>query len=135
MTAEREVWSIVPVLGARAVRASAEYYRDVLGFHLDPELGLLGDAAGEGSVYALLRRGGAEIHLQIRRQQEGERRRDPVERDVYVRVADVSDLHSELVARGVHVAAPSPTRYGLWEIQVEDPNGHRLTFGSERPTS
>ena len=61
-------WRAAPVLGVANVQEAAEYYRDVLGFELDPERGIfrgVGDEAG--GVYALLHRAGCSIHLQIRR--------------------------------------------------------------------
>ncbi len=33
-------WRVAPILGVRDVRASAEYYRDVLGFSLDSVNGI-----------------------------------------------------------------------------------------------
>ena len=45
-----------------------------------------------------------------------------------------SALHAELVARGARVIQP-PTvaRYGILEMVVEDPDGHRVAFGAMMP--
>ena len=130
-------WQISPVLGVPNVRRSAEYYRDVLGFHLDPVEGVFQPSADEpGGVYAIVDREGVRLHLQIRR---GERatasggaagERPAFERDVYLYVRDLESVHADLVRRGARVLQP-PRRapYGIREIVVEDLDGHRLTFG------
>jgi len=50
---------------------------------------------------------------------------------VWVGVEDVEKLHEELKARGVPIRLP-PTNYP-WalEMQIEDPDGNVLRFGSE----
>jgi uncharacterized glyoxalase superfamily protein PhnB len=126
-------WTAIPILGVRNVRGAAEYYRDVLGFDLDPETGVFGGGEDEeGGVYAIVRRGGCEIHFQIRRLGMPAEKRQSIERDVYVRVPSVAALHDELRERGAELAGP-PARapYGLLELEVTDPNGYRLTFGAE----
>lgn len=52
-------WRVSPVLGVRHVRKAAEYYRDVLGFSLDPAHGVFQPTADEpGGVYAIVKRFG-----------------------------------------------------------------------------
>lgn len=47
----RVSWRVVPILGCGDVRSTAEWYRDVLGFTLDPENGLfIGVVPDEGAV-------------------------------------------------------------------------------------
>ena len=41
------LWRASPVLGVRRVRPAAEYYRDVLGFNLDPQDGVFQPSADE----------------------------------------------------------------------------------------
>jgi catechol 2,3-dioxygenase-like lactoylglutathione lyase family enzyme len=49
-------WRVCPILAVRNVRETAEYYRDVLGFTLDPVDGIFQPTAGEpGGVYAIVR--------------------------------------------------------------------------------
>src|SRR5437899_815488 len=63
-----ETWRASPVLGVRNVRQAAEYYRDVLGFSLDPVEGVFQPSEDEpGGVYAIVKRAGVWIHFQIRR--------------------------------------------------------------------
>ncbi len=124
-------WRASPVLGVRNVRRSAEYYRDVLGFSLDPVNGVFQPEKGEpGGVYAIVKRKGAWIHFQVRRGDAPDRPGRPFEHHVYLYVDDVSSLHAELVARGARVLQePRLAPYGLLEIVVEDLDGHRITFG------
>jgi uncharacterized glyoxalase superfamily protein PhnB len=122
---------MAPVLGVRDVRATAEYWRDVLGFSLDPRTGVVdGVDADEGAVYALLSRAGTEVHFQIRRREPRPAEREGIETDVYVFVEDVDALHAELAGRGANITQePRMAPYGIREIRVEDPNGIRTTFG------
>jgi uncharacterized glyoxalase superfamily protein PhnB len=124
-------WQASPVLGVRNVRQAAEYYRDVLGFSLDPVDGVFQPSEDEpGGVYAIVKRPGAWIHFQIRRGGQPDRSRQPLERDVYLYVEDLDTLHADLQRRGAVIRqGPRVAPYGIREIEVEDLNGYRLTFG------
>jgi uncharacterized glyoxalase superfamily protein PhnB len=126
-----QAWLIAPILGVRNVREAAEYYRDVLGFALDPANGVFQPTAEEpGGVYAIVKRSGASIHFQIRRGDFPERRRQGYERDVYIYVENVDALHVEFQQRGAAIKQePRTAPYGLRELEVEDLNGYRLAFG------
>ena len=110
MTGQR--WMVAPVLGVSNVRRAAEYYRDVLGFTLDPGDGIFAPPGGDpGGVYGIVRRDGIEIHFQFRRDVPP----DGVHRtgeacDVYVRVVDVDALHAELAGRGARSKGHHGTR-------------------------
>ena len=129
-------WRASPILGVRSPRAAAEYYRDVLGFALDPDDGVFAPSPDEpGGVYAIVKRPGAWIHFQVRR--DGPRvssrlpsARPALERDVYLYVDDLEALHADLVRRGARILSPPrATPYGLREFVVEDLDGFRLAFG------
>lgn len=125
--------SAAPILGVRHVRQAAEYYRDVLGFTLDPVEGVFQPSADEpGGVYAIVERWGVLIHFQIRRGDIPTRTRQGHERDVYLYVKDLDSLYAELQTRGATILQP-PTMapYGIRELVVEDLNGFRLAFGEE----
>lgn len=124
-------YEICPILGVPNVRQAAEYYRDVLGFHLDPVDGVFQPSPEEpDGVYALVERPGAVIHLQIRVNPPAPARRPTYERDVYVYVEDVDALHHDLVQRGaVVLETPHLAPYGIREMVVEDLNGYRIAFG------
>ena len=126
---------VSPVLGVKRVRQAAEYYRDVLGFSLDPVDGVFQPSADEpDGVYGIVKHGSVWIHFQIRRGELPSRGRQGFERDVYLVVDDLADLHADLVRRGANVIqAPCDAPYGLREFVVEDLNGYRLAFGQFLP--
>lgn len=119
-----------PILGVVRVRRSAEYYRDVLGFRLDPD-GVFQPSADEpDGVYAIVRRPGVVLHFQIRREVLPPRERPAFERDVYVYVDALDAVHAELLRRGAMIVSPpAMAPHGIREFVVEDPDGHRLAFG------
>lgn len=129
------VWRASPVLGVQRVRQAAEYYRDVLGFSLDPVNGVFQPSPEEpDGVYAIVKRFGVWIHIQIRRRRAEERKRPAFERDIYVYVDDVDGLYAELERRGARIQSPpqmAPHR--IREMVVEDLNGYRIAFGEVRP--
>lgn len=128
---DSQTWRVSPVLGVRNVRRAAEYYRDVLGFSLDPEEGVFQPSQDEpGGVYAIVKRPGVWIHFQIRRGVLPEAERQAHERDVYLYVHGLDALHADLLRRGAAILkGPHLAPYGIREIEVEDLDGHRLTFG------
>lgn len=124
-------WHASPILGVRNVRQAAEYYRDVLGFDLDPVEGVFQPTADEpGGVYAIVKRAGVWIHLQIRRGDLPQRALGAFERDVYLYVDGLDDLYAELQRRGAKILqAFRVAPYGIRENEVDDADGYRLTFG------
>jgi len=72
-------WRASPIFAVRNVRQTAEYYRDVLGFTLDPVDGVFQPTADEpGGVYAIVKRSGVWVHFQIRREDLPQRTRAAV---------------------------------------------------------
>jgi catechol 2,3-dioxygenase-like lactoylglutathione lyase family enzyme len=126
-----KTWQISPVLGVRHVRQTAEYYRDVLGFSLDPVEGVFQPSADEpGGVYAIVKGQGVWIHFQIRRGDTPEGKRQPFERDIYLYVDDLDSVHADLQRRGAVICEPPRLApYGIREFVVKDLNGYILTFG------
>lgn len=122
-------WRAAPMLGARDVQRTADWYCDVLGFECPG--GVIQGVGDEPAIYAVLRRDGSELHVQIRRHQIWPEGRRDVERSAYLRVSDVDALHEELLGKGAAIAMP-PTDmpYGMREIVIEDPEGHRIAFGA-----
>lgn len=127
----RKSSAAAPVLGVGRVRQAAEYYRDVLGFSLDPVDGVFQPSPHEpDGVYAIVKRSGAWIHFQIRRGDVPPAPRPAFERDVYLYVDNVDDLHADLVRRGANILSPpSQAPHGIREMVIEDLNGYRLAFG------
>jgi catechol 2,3-dioxygenase-like lactoylglutathione lyase family enzyme len=104
-----------PILRVESMEASLRFYVDVLGFH---------NAPWGGDDFTLVRRDGAGIYLCRGGQGRGGAW-------AWVGVEDVRKLHDEYRARGAAIRLP-PTNY-LWalEMQIEDPDGNVLRFGSE----
>lgn len=128
-------WRVSPILGVRNVRRAAEHYRDVLGFALDPVDGVFAPSADEpGGVYAIVKRFGVVLHVQIRRGELPTRERARFERDVYFYVDDVDGLHAELQRRGATIESPPHMApHGIREMVVVDLDGFRLAFGELEP--
>jgi predicted enzyme related to lactoylglutathione lyase len=124
-------WRASPILGVPNVRQAAEYYRDVLGFTLDPEDGVFQPSPDEpGGVYAIVKRAGVWIHFQIRRDGVPPRTRQSFERDLYLYITDLDAVHADLQCRGANILQPPVTMpYGVRELVIEDPNGYRIAFG------
>ncbi len=122
---------ISPILAVKHVRQAAEYYRDVLGFSLDPDNGVFQPSPDEpDGVYAIVKNKEVWIHFQIRRDALPVRDRHVLERDVYLYVDNITATHAELASRGANIiSGPSNTPYGVREFTIEDLNGFRLTYG------
>lgn len=107
-------------------KRTAEWYQVKLGFEL---LGYFLDPP----VYAMVRRGNAEIHFG---KADGEliQVNDDVRRglgtDAYIFVDDIAALHEELIENGVEVVeGPTKRPYNCIEITIRDCNGFQLVFG------
>lgn len=107
------------------VVATAEYYRDVLGFEL---LGYFADPP----VYAMLARGDVEMHFgkadsEPQVSSVGLRR---VGFDAYIWVDDIHGLYDELKAAGADIVeGPVKRIYQSTEIVIRDCNGFTIIFG------
>ena len=112
-----EVECIVPILSVRRLADSLRYYTDVLGF--ETEWG-----AEEGSAMASVARDGRSIML-------CEGAQGAPGTWVWIGVSDVASLHDRLDRRGAKIRQAPVNRPWACEMQVEDPDGHVLRFGSE----
>ena len=104
-----------PVLHVEDVRATAAFYRDVLGFTWD-----FGD-----DRYAVVWRDNSAIHFV---------RGDGNPRGVHLFqwVKDVDACFREIAARGADVSSePKDQPYGLREFGVRDINGVGIVFGQD----
>lgn len=119
-----EFKSIAPSFVVSDVVATAEYYRDVLGFEI---LGYFADPP----VFAMVGRGGVEIHFG---KADAEPQRSNLElrqisSDAYIWVSDVYALFDELKAKGADVIeGPVMRIYNCLELEVRDCNGFKLVF-------
>lgn len=104
-----------PILRVEDMGASVRFYVDRLGFQ---------NAKWGTADFTNVARDGAGIYLCRGSQGAGQAW-------VWIGVDDVTRLHAEYMARGIEIRLP-PTRFP-WalEMQVEDPDGNVLRFGSE----
>lgn len=113
--------SAAPVLLCTQLAASIAHYRDVLGF----EVAL---ADPDQPIYAILRRGGAEVHLASPR--TAAKAQLPGHGSCYVIVSGVDRLYAELRARGAKILTPPESKpYGLRDFYCQDLDGNVIAFG------
>jgi uncharacterized glyoxalase superfamily protein PhnB len=117
--------SVAPQIVVEDVVATAEYYRDVLGFEIN---GFWADPP----VYAIVSRGGVEIHFG---KSEKNGSSNSVVRsgsfDLYVWVDDIKGLYKELMSASANVVeGPVKRVYESTEVVVKDLNGYVLVFAS-----
>jgi catechol 2,3-dioxygenase-like lactoylglutathione lyase family enzyme len=130
-----------PVPSAKAFRAvspcflvddvvkSAEYYRDVLGFHFRRYW-------GEPPCFVILLRDSIEISLNnpggTGLARPNRKAHPDAPWDAYIWVVDISVLHQELQSKGAKIIrGPEDTFYDTREIAIEDCNGYVLCFGQD----
>ena len=117
VSASRTVECIIPILSVRRLHESLRYYRDILGF--EPEWG-----SEEGSAMASVARDGKSIMLC-----EGAQGQPGTW--VWIGVEDIRPLYRELTRRGAKIRQEPVNQPWAYEMQIEDPDGHVLRFGSE----
>lgn len=103
------------VLHVPDVKATAAFYRDVLGFVWD-----FGD-----DQYAVVWRENSAVHLAA-----GEQAPSGVH--LFQWVCDVDAYYREVVERGAEITAPCGDRpYGIRDFSLRDPNGIEIVFGQD----
>jgi predicted enzyme related to lactoylglutathione lyase len=121
-------WSVAPYLIVDDVVATAEYYRDQLGFEFDRFW-------GEPSCFCMPRRSGVTIMLSQSSSPGVARPNHRAEADdrwdAYVWVDDADALYFEYRERGVNIIRSiCDQSYGCRDFEIEDCNGYRLCFGT-----
>ena len=125
------VWSVAPVLGAKSVADSVEYYCQKLGFQNPNGIFKPGGHEDQG-VYAILTRDSIDLHIQIRRRELYLTQRERIESDVYFYVDNVDALLEEFETKGATIVRgiTDGPNYDLRDFVVEDLDQNRLIFGS-----
>ena len=123
-------WGVAPLFIVDDVVATANFYRDKLGFHYDR---FWGDPPG----FCMVKRSGIVIMLS-QFDAPGSARpnhlADPHGEawDAYVWVDDADSLCAEFKAKGVKIPRDICDQpYGCRDFDVEDCNGYRLCFGRD----
>ena len=120
--------AVVPYFLVDDVFATAEFYRDTLGFTFD-------EFFGEPPSFTIVKRD--EVRIMFRQMRPA---RIPIARpnravmdetfDAYVYVSDVDRLASELRAKQADIVEGPVTRiYNMRELLVRDCNGYVIAFG------
>lgn len=104
-----------PILRVHSLPSSIDYYVSVLGFGLDWL---------EPSVMASVSRGPANIMLC-----EGDQGHPGTW--LWMGVGDIEPLFEEYQAKGAVIRHPPTNYYWAYEMQISDPDGHVLRFGSD----
>lgn len=108
----------VPILNVKDVPRSLAYYVEKLGFRKDWDW-------GTPPSFACVQRD--EVRIFLCQQAQG-----APGTWISIFVQDVDALHEDYKRRGVLIRqAPTNLPWGLREMNVEDPDGHRLRLGSE----
>ena len=119
---------IEPVLPVHDVAATAEYYQDKLGFHID-------FLFGEPADHAAVSRGewsGSMVTIQLTHVPE--ERALASAGYLYILVdASLDQLFAVYRSKGVTLLSePADKPWGMREFDVSDCNGHRLIFGAHQ---
>jgi len=128
--AEAKRWSVAPYFIVDDVVATANFYKDKLGFQSDRFW-------GEPPCFTMVYRSGITIMLS-QFEKTGLMRpnsaADPEGEDVwdaYIWVDDADALYEEFKSKGVKIAREiCDQEYGCRDFDIEDCNGYRLCFGS-----
>ena len=121
-------WSIAPYFLVEDVAASADYYRDHLGFRYER-------LWGEPPTFCMVWRSGIIIMLAQVEQGVSLQPNRLVDRernawDAYVWVDDADALLAEFRGRGVPIVREiCDQMYGCRDFEIDDCNGYRICFG------
>ena len=123
---QHQIHGVQPVLPVPDVEAAADWFVRVLGFELDF---LWGTPPTHARVKVGDGRWGAPVCIQLSRSEL------PINPCGATRLhvgRDIDGLHSHALARGAKVLLPPTDQpWGLREIVLEAPGGHRLCLGAE----
>jgi catechol 2,3-dioxygenase-like lactoylglutathione lyase family enzyme len=116
------------ILAVHDLRLSTKFFVEVLGFERD-----FGDGSDGWSWL-----GRDDVHVGLGECPEAQPASSLGDHSyfAYITVDDVDALYADLVSRGAPVKVPPATKpWGMREIAVSTPDGHRMTFGSESPAT
>jgi predicted enzyme related to lactoylglutathione lyase len=123
-------WSIAPYFIVDDVVATANYYRDKLGFHYDRFW-------GEPACFCMVKRSGIVIML-AQFEKTGVMRPNRIVDpeggawDAYIWIESADALNTEFKSKGVKITRDICNQpYGCRDFDVEDCNGYRLCFGQD----
>jgi predicted enzyme related to lactoylglutathione lyase len=124
-------WGIAPYFIVDDVLATANFYRDKLGFHYQR-------LWGEPPCFTIVQRSGA--HLMLRQLESPGQMRpnaDPADPedytwDAYLWIDDADTLYAEFQQKGINIVRPICNQeYNCRDFDILDCNGYRLCFGQD----
>jgi predicted enzyme related to lactoylglutathione lyase len=124
-------WSIAPYFVVDDVVATANFYRDKLGFRYER-------LWGEPACFTIVHRNGAHLMLrQLEAPGKMNPNRSPADPedyswDAYLWIEDADALYTEFQQKDVKIVRPiCDQEYGSRDFDIEDCNGYRLCFGMD----
>jgi predicted enzyme related to lactoylglutathione lyase len=129
MNAEQKLYGVAPYFIVDDIHASAEFYRDKLGFAFN-------QIWGDPPQFVIVRRDGANIMLKSIGSAGHNRSNHSVHPnacwDAYIRVKDADALYAELRSRGVKIVREiETTDYNCRDFDIEDNSGYIIGFGQD----
>ena len=119
-----KVLATTPVFIVRDLARSIAFYCEKLGF-VEPA------TWGEPPSFGMLNRDGFDLMLSCP-EHETQLHAVRPQWDMHIRVDDVAAEKAALEAAGVPIVrGPEQTFYDMIEIEVLDPDGHRICFGQD----
>ena len=124
-------WGIAPYVVVDDVLATANFYRDKLGFSYQR-------LWGEPPCFTIVQRSGAHIMLrQLDHPGQMHPNADPADPedytwDAYLWIDDADALYAEFQQKDVNIVRPiCDQEYGCRDFDILDCNGYRLCFGQD----
>ena len=105
---------IIPILNVASVTASLKFYTEVLGFKVDWADGPMASVSREGHAIMLCQEGQGQGGTWI-----------------WIGVDDIEPLFEAFAAKGANIRQEPTNHPWAYEMQIEDPDGHVLRFGSD----
>jgi catechol 2,3-dioxygenase-like lactoylglutathione lyase family enzyme len=118
MPARLTPWAFV--LAVQNLEKSAAYFRDVLGFRID---------WSDAPDWRLAERDGVRLMIGLCPNDVPASETGSHNWFGYIEVDDVDALYREISGCGATASAPRDAAYGMREIVVTTPDGHRIVFG------
>jgi catechol 2,3-dioxygenase-like lactoylglutathione lyase family enzyme len=120
------VRAVTPDLIVSDLQRSIDFYCGKLGF-IEPNVW------GEPPCFAMMNRDGFDLMLSLAEDPSHVRPNGPTGVwDIFLSITDVAAEMAALEAAGVPIAkGPTDTFYGMREIEVLDPDGHRLCLAQD----
>ena len=114
--------SLTPILNVKSIRDSINYYVNILGFSQDWDW-------GDPPTFASVSRDDVCIFLC-----QGAQGQSGTWMSIFVE--DVDSLYADYQAQGAIIRqAPTNFPWGVREMNIEDPDGHRLRIGTSTNAS